>query len=412
MSDDLDLDPSDWDDYKEYLAERLKNLEARNSQLRDQKREIESDFRESLNDRKRLEREIKHLRSEMEKLKSPPLVVGYVQDVLEDRRVVVRSTAGPNFVARAAEFVDADELEPGDRVGLNQQTMSVVNQLPQETDPDVYGAEVVEAPTTTYEDIGGLDKQLHELREAVELPLVQPEAFEAVGIEPPAGILLYGPPGTGKTLMAKAVAQQTDAVFIRIVASELVQKYIGEGARLVRELFEMARENAPAIVFIDELDAIGASRYQASTSGDREVQRTLMQLLSELDGFDSRGDVKIIGATNRVDMLDSALLRPGRFDRRLEVPEPDLDARAEIFQVHIRGMSIADDVDPEELAMMCGEEVTGADIKAVCTEAGVLAIRNDRTEVKRQDFRDAVAKLREQDLRDDAQDLTKDAAFA
>ncbi len=411
MSDDLDLDPSDWDDYKEYLAERLKNLEARNSQLRDQKRELESEYRESVNDQKRLEREIKHLRSEMEKLKSPPLVVGYVQDVLEDERIVVKSTAGPNFVARAAEFVDADDLEPGDRVGLNQQTMSVVTHLPQSMDPDIYGAEVMEAPTITYEDIGGLHEQLHELREAVELPLVQPEAFDEIGIEPPSGILLYGPPGTGKTLMAKAVAQQTDAVFIRIVGSELVQKYIGEGARLVRELFQMAREKAPAVVFIDELDAIGASRYQASTSGDREVQRTLMQLLSELDGFDSRGDVKIIGATNRVDMLDSALLRPGRFDRRLEVPEPDLDARKEIFKVHTRPMSLADEVDEEQLGMMAGEGTTGADIKAICTEAGVLAIRNERTTVKLRDFQEAIDKLRDQDLQD-GQDLARDAAFA
>ncbi len=411
MSDDLDLDPADWDDYKEYLAERLKNLEARNSQLRDQKREIEAEYRESVNDKKRLEREVKHLRSELEKLKAPPLVVGFVKDVLDDGRIVLKSSAGPHFVSRVADFVEAKDLEPGDRVGLNQQTLRVVSELPQSLDPNIYGAEVVEAPSTTYEDIGGLHDQLRELREAVELPLAKPEAFDAVGIEPPKGILLHGPPGTGKTLMAKAVAQQTDAVFIRIVGSELVQKYIGEGARLVREVVEMARERAPAVVFIDELDAIGASRYEASTSGDREVQRTLMQLLSELDGFDNRGDVKIIGATNRVDMLDSALLRPGRFDRRLEVPEPDLDARTEIFKVHTRGMNIADEVDPQDLAMMVGEGTTGADIKAVCTEAGVLAIREDRTVIHRSDFRAAIDKVRQQEIQDQ-QELAKDAAFA
>jgi proteasome regulatory subunit len=411
MSDDLDLDPSEWDDYKEYLAERLENLEARNSQLRDQKREIEAEYREEVNDRKRLEREIKHLRSEMEKLKAPPLVVGHVEEILEDDRIVVESSAGPNFVSRSAEFVDVADIEPGDRVGLNQQTMSVVTQLPQSLDPNIYGAEVIEAPDTTYEDIGGLHDELRELREAVELPLNRPEAFDQVGIEPPSGVLLYGPPGTGKTLMAKAAAQQTDAVFIRIVGSELVQKYIGEGARLVRELFDMAREKAPAIVFIDELDAIGASRYQASTSGDREVQRTLMQLLSELDGFDNRGDVKVVGATNRVDILDSALLRPGRFDRRLEVPAPDRDARAEIFQVHMRGMNVADEVDPDELAMVAGEGATGADIEAACKEAGVLAIRNERTEITSRDLREAIEKVGDQDI-DEGQDLAKDAAFA
>jgi len=411
MSEDLDLDPSEWEDYDEYLSERLENLEERNSQLRDQKREIEAEYRESVNDRKRLEREVKHLRSEMEKLKAPPLVVGYVKDVLEDGRVVCKSTAGPNFVARIAEFVDEDGLEPGDRVGLNQQTMSVVAELPASLDPNIYGAELIEAPEVNYEDIGGLDDQLRDLREAVELPIVDPGAFDEIGIEPPSGVLLHGPPGTGKTLMAKAVAAQTDAVFIRIAGSELVQKYIGEGSRLVRELFDMARDKAPAIVFIDELDAIGASRYEASTSGDREVQRTLMQLLSELDGFDNRGDVKIIGATNRVDMLDSALTRPGRFDRRLEVPNPGIDAREEIFHVHTREMNVDDEVEARDLALLVNDETTGADIEAICTEAGMHALRADRRVVTREDFEKAVDTIKGQEL-EKAEQLSQDAAFA
>ncbi len=411
MSGDLNLDPSDWDTHADYMADRLKHLESRNAQLRDQKREVESEYRSSINDRKRLERELKHLRSELEKLKSPPLVVGYLKDVLEDGRVILKSSAGPHFVVRVAEFVDREDLEPGSRVGLNQQTLSVVSVLPQGLDPSVYGAELVEKPGITYEDIGGLSDQLRDLREAVELPLLKPEVFETVGIEPPKGILLHGPPGTGKTMMAKAVAAQTNAVFIRVVASELVQKYIGEGARLVRELFDMAREKSPAIVFIDELDAVGASRYEASTSGDREVQRTLMQLLSELDGFEQRGDVKVIGATNRVDMLDSALLRPGRFDRLIEVPAPDLDGRAEIFQVHTRGMNLAGDLDAKELALMAGEQATGADIKAITTEAGMMAIRADRTEVGREDFERAVDKVRGKNL-EQAEQLARDQAFA
>lgn len=410
MSGDLHLDPEKWDDYHHYLAERLKLLEARNSQLRDQKRKMESEARSHLSDRQRLEREVRHLRSELEKLKAPPLVVGFVKDVLEDGRVVLKSSAGPHFVVRVAEFVDRTNMNPGARVGLNQQTLSVVSVLPPSRDPLVYGAEVLEKPTIRYEHIGGLSDQLRDLREAVELPLLRPEVFKAVGIDPPKGVLLHGPPGTGKTMMAKAVAAETNAVFIRLVASELVQKYIGEGARLVRELFELARERSPAIVFIDELDAIGASRYEASTSGDREVQRTLMQLLSELDGFRSRGDVKIIGATNRVDMLDAALLRPGRFDRMIEVPAPDLEGRKEVFLIHTRGMNLADDVDLEDLGILVGDASTGADIKAICTEAGMMAIRADRTDVRFEDFEKAVAKVRGKSL-SDAEQLSKDAAF-
>lgn len=410
MSGDLHLDPSQWDDYHHYLSERLKLLEARNSQLREQKRKMESEIRSNSNDRQRLEREVRHLRSELEKLKAPPLVVGFVKDVLEDGRVVLKSSAGPHFVVRVAEFVDRTHLEPGARVGLNQQTLSVVSVLPPSRDPLIYGAEVVERPTTRYEHIGGLDDELRELREAVELPLTKPEVFTKIGIDPPKGVLLHGPPGTGKTLMAKAVAAETNAVFIRIVASELVQKYIGEGARLVRELFQLAREKAPAIVFIDELDAVGASRYEASTSGDREVQRTLMQLLSELDGFRARGEVRIIGATNRIDMLDTALLRPGRFDRIIEVPSPSIEGRKEIFQIHTRGMSLAADVDLQDLALLAGEDVTGADIKAICTEAGMMAIRADRDNVSYEDFRRAAQKVRGK-ADAEADNFARDAAF-
>lgn len=411
MSGNLHLDPSQWDEYHEYLAERLKSIEARNSQLREQKRKVEEQARSTESDRQRLEREVRHLRSELEKLKAPPLVVGNVKDVLEDGRVVLKSTAGPHFVVRVAEFVEGDELEPGARVGLNQQTMSVVSMLPPSRDPMIYGAEVIDAPGTVYEQIGGLSDQLTELREAVELPLVNPEVFTDVGIEAPKGVLLHGPPGTGKTMMAKAVAAQTNAVFIKIVGSELVQKYIGEGARLVRELFALAREKAPAIVFIDELDAIGASRYEASTSGDREVQRTLMQLLSELDGFDHRGDVKVVAATNRVDMLDSALLRPGRFDRMIEVPAPDFEGRREIFTIHTRQMNVHEDLSLDELARLAGQEATGAEIKAICTEAGMMAIRAGRDHVRLEDFQRAVDKVREKEL-ETQEALSQDAAFA
>ena len=403
------LVPSETDE--RYLAERVKHLEERNAQLREQKRRLETQYRNSEADRQRLSREVKHVKAEMEKLKSPPLIVGYVKDILEDGRVVLKSSTGPHFVVHVAEFVDRSKLKAGDRVSLNQQSLSVVGILPASLDPAVYGAEVVDHPTVTYSDIGGIKAQLQEIREAIELPLTRPELFERIGIDPPKGILLHGPPGTGKTLIAKAVAHHTNATFIKLAGSELVQKYIGEGARLVRELFQMARAKAPSILFIDELDAIGASRYEASTSGDREVQRTLMQLLSEMDGFSPRGDVKIIAATNRPDMLDTALTRPGRFDRLIEIPKPDLDSRREIFNIHTRRMSLAADVDLSRLALLVGETATGADIKALCTEAGMFAIREERSAITMVDFEKSIRKLLGQKIGAN-ESVHKDSAFA
>ncbi|MCA1814787.1 MAG: proteasome-activating nucleotidase, partial [Halobacteriales archaeon] len=348
---------------------------------------------------------------EMEKLRSPPLLVGYVKDMLEDGRIVLKSSTGPHFVVNAADELDKAQLQPGARVSLNQQTLSVVGVLPASMDPQVYGAEVLEKPSVTYDDVGGMKDAVREIRESVELPMLHPELFTKVGIDPPRGVLLYGLPGTGKTLLAKAVATHTNATFIRLAGSELVQKYIGEGARLVRELFQLARKKAPSIVFIDELDAIGSARYEASTSGDREVQRTLMQLLSEMDGFAARGDVKIVAATNRPDMLDQALLRPGRFDRLIEVPLPDAAGRLEIMGIHTRRMSIQPAVSLEQVAVDVGNGATGADLKAICTEAGMFAIREQRIQVGAEDFRLAIEKVLGNAIRDQ-QKVVKDAAVA
>jgi len=268
--------------------------------------------------------------------------------------------------------------------------------LPASLDPVVTGAEVIDKPNISYDDVGGLVNQMMELREAVEDPLLRPELYKKVGIEPPKGVLLVGPPGTGKTLMAKAVANATKATFIRLVGSELVQKYIGEGARLVRELFDLAKEKAPSIIFIDELDSVGAKRLDGSTSGDREVQRTLMQLLSELDGFTPTSNIKIIGATNRPDILDEALLRPGRFDRIINIGLPDIDGRTEIFRIHTSYMNVEGHIDARLLASMT-DGASGAEIKSICTEAGMLAIRDGRDCVTRSDFEKAKVKVMETD---------------
>ena len=355
-------------------------------------RKLEKDKVLIENEKIRLEREAKSLRSEIERFRSPPLVLATITEVLDDHRMTVKSSTGPSFLVNYSKFLDEKLLVPGSRVALNQQTFGIVEILPSEKDANVSGMEIEAKPDITYDRIGGLEDQIIEVKETVELPLKEPELFEKIGIDPPKGVLLYGPPGTGKTLLAKAVANETNATFIKIVASEFVKKYIGEGARLVREVFELAKEKAPAIIFIDELDAVAAQRLKSSTSGDREVQRTLMQLLAELDGFESRGDIGIIGATNRPDILDPALLRPGRFDRFIEVPLPGDEGRKEILKIHTKGMSLADDAEIDLLTELTNG-LSGADLKAVCTEAGMFAIRDKREEVTVADFMDAVDKI-------------------
>jgi proteasome regulatory subunit len=368
-----------------YLLSYTKHLERRLRMLETEKQLLDAE-------KVRLERELNALRMEIERLKYPPLIAATVTEILSDGRVIVKSSTGPNFVVHVSPMVPREKIHPGVRVALNQRTFAVVEVLPPSYDPFVRGMEVEESPPVTYNDIGGLHEQLREVKECVELPLTHPELFEKVGIDPPKGVLFCGPPGTGKTLVARAVAHETKATFIRVIGSELVQKYIGEGARLVREIFHLAQKKAPSIVFIDEIDAIGSKRYDVTTSGDKEVQRTLMQLLSTLDGFDARGDVRILAATNRPDMLDPALLRPGRFDRIIEFPLPNQQGRLEIFQIHTRKMNLASDVELRELAKIT-EGATGADIKAICTEAGVFAIRERRVKVTFSDFLKAIDKV-------------------
>jgi proteasome regulatory subunit len=379
-------------DFSRYLMDRIKMLEERNNLLKEQASKIEIEKRFTESHILKYERELRQLKSELERLKTPPLVVGTVVDVLGNGRVIIRSSTGPQFVVGASNFISSSELVPGSTVSLNYQTLAVVGVLPSSRDPFIHGMEVIESPNLSYSDIGGLEEQIRELRETVEMPLAKPEVFERIGIEPPKGVLLYGAPGTGKTLLAKAVASQTKATFIRIVGSELVQKYIGEGARLVRDLFKMAKEKSPSIIFIDELDSIGAKRFDSSTSGDREVQRTLMQLLSEMDGFNNRGNVRIIAATNRPDILDPALLRPGRFDRFISIPMPDKEALAIILKIHSRRMKLSDNVDFDELASLT-EGANGSELKAIAMEAGMFAVREERCSVGMDDFKNAIKKL-------------------
>jgi proteasome regulatory subunit len=379
--------------------DRVNFLELRNTQLAEAIKRVESERHYMEAEILRLQREVKRLKTELDRLRYPPLIVGSVRDVLTDGRVIVKSSTGPDFVVNSAETVEHGKITVGSRVALNKQTLAVMGVLPASLDPLVTASEIVDKPNVSYAEIGGLADQIREIREAVEYPLLRSELYKKVGVDPPKGVLLIGSPGTGKTMIAKAVAHHTNATFVRLVGSELVQKYIGEGARLVRELFQLAREKAPTIIFIDEVDSIGAKRLEVATSGDREVQRTLMQLLAEMDGFEPLSNVKIIAATNRPDILDDALLRPGRFDRIIEVPVPTYQGRSEIFKIHTRGMAIRETVDFEALAGRC-EGATGADIRAICTEAGMWAIREERDSVTAADFDRAIEKvIGEEELR-------------
>jgi len=324
-------------------------------------------------------------RDQIEELSGTPLMIGSLEEMIDENHCIVSTQMGPQYYVNILSFVDKDLLEPSSTVLLNSRMMAVVGILSDETDPMVNVMKVDKAPLESYNDVGGLEDQIMEIKEAVELPMTHPEIYEDIGIKPPKGVILYGPPGTGKTLLAKAVANQTAATFLRVVGSELIQKYLGDGPKLVRELFRVAEENAPSIVFIDEIDAIGTKRYESTSGGEREIQRTMLELLNQLDGFDERGEVKVILATNKIETLDPALLRPGRLDRKIELPLPDLKTKRKIFDIHTKKMTLSVDVKFEEL-VTSKDDLSGADIKAMCTEAGLLALRERRMKVTHKDF--------------------------
>ena len=336
-----------------------------------------------------LQRELLRAKEEITRIQSVPLVIGQFNEMIDANYGIVSSTAGSSYYVRILSTLDRELLKPNTSIALHRHSHSVVDILPPESDSTVQL--MAEKPDVTYKDIGGMDIQKQEVREAIELPLIQHHLYTQIGIDPPRGVLLYGPPGTGKTMMAKAVANATSATFISMVGSEFVQKYLGEGPRMVRDVFRLAKENSPCIVFIDEVDAIATKRFDAQTGADREVQRILLELLNQMDGFDQTTNVKCIMATNRADTLDPALLRPGRLDRKIEFAQPDRRQKRMVFQAATSRMNLSDEVDLEDYVNR-SEKISHADVASICAEAGLQAVRENRYVVLPKDFDQAYKK--------------------
>ena len=335
---------------------------------------------------------MKNIKEELIHIGEEGSTVGEVVKMMGNGKVLVKTTGDSKVVVDIDPLLANEKITPSMRVALRNGTLILHKILSSKVDPIVSLMKVEKVPDCTYDMIGGLDDQIKEVKEVIELPIKHPEIFEALGIAQPKGVILFGPPGTGKTLLARAVAHHTDCTFIRVSGTELVQKYIGEGARMVRELFVMAREHAPSIIFMDEVDSIGGTRKEGKSGGDSEVQRTMLELLNQLDGFESTQNIKIIMATNRIDILDDALLRPGRIDRKIEFPNPNEDARVQILKIHSRKMNLMRNIDLKKLALSM-VETSGAECKAVCSEAGMYALRERRVNVSQEDFDMAVAKV-------------------
>jgi proteasome regulatory subunit len=340
---------------------------------------------------KLLRETVGQLQNELVRIQQPSLMICDLVDIYDEgKNAIIKVPNGNQFYVNIS--ASCKDIKPGDSVLCEQKNLTVIRKVSVSKKFDVEKFVILERPDLKWKDVGGLEHQIRDIKEVIELPLKKPELFKKIGIEPPKGILLYGPPGTGKTILAKAVASSTKSTFIEIVASELVQKFIGEGAKLIKEIFELARRKSPSIIFIDELDALCSNRIEIGTSGEREVQRTFMQFLAEIDGFKPLGNVKIIGCTNRKDILDPAILRPGRLDRLIEVPLPDKEGLMQIFKIHTKGMSVAKNINQEKLVKLL-DGCSGAEIKAVCTEAGYFAIRESKGTVSMKHFMEAVKKV-------------------
>merc|ERR1712048_427585 len=346
--------------------------------------------------RNELNAKVRMLREELQLLQEQGSYVGEVVKPMDKKKVLVKINPEGKYIVDIDKELKIEDCTTGTRVALRSDSYTLHKILPNKIDPLVSLMMVEKVPDSTYDMVGGLDKQIKEIKEVIELPVKHPELFEALGIAQPKGVLLYGPPGTGKTLLARAVAHHTDCTFIRVSGSELVQKFIGEGSRMVRELFVMAREHAPSIIFMDEIDSIGSSRVEGEQGGDSEVQRTMLELLNQLDGFESAQNIKVIMATNRMDILDEALLRPGRIDRKVEFPNPNEESRFEILKIHSRKMNLMRGINLKKIAAQMNG-ASGAESKAVCTEAGMFALRERRQHVTEDDFQMAVSKVMKKD---------------
>nr|XP_027193971.1 26S proteasome regulatory subunit 4 homolog A-like [Dermatophagoides pteronyssinus] len=325
-------------------------------------------------------------KAEAESFQTTPLMVGTIKELFNDSHAIVSTSLGSDTYLPILSIVDKSKLQLECSVLLHQKINAVVGVLENDVNLLVSVMKIDKAPLESFKSVGGLEQQIQELKEAVELPLLRPEIYDDIGIQPPKGVILYGPPGTGKTLLAKAVARETSATFLRIVGSELIQKYLGEGPKLVRELFKLARDQSPSIIFIDEIDAIGTKRFQTDSGGEKEIQRTMLELLNQLDGFDNSANVKVIMATNRIQSLDPALIRPGRIDRKIELPLPDQATKRKIFEIKTHKMTLDSDVNFDEFVVE-KNDLNGAEIQAICAEAGLIALREMRMKICQQDFR-------------------------
>merc|ERR1711977_150621 len=373
-----------------------------------QHKEVNDRVRSMREDFKTQKRAYDKSEDDLKALQSVGQIIGEVLRQLDDEKFIVKASSGPRYVVGCRKRVEKKKLIAGTRVALDMTTLTIMRALPREVDPVVFKMLSEDPGEVSYSSIGGLNEQIRDLRETIELPLTNPELFLRVGIKPPKGVLLYGPPGTGKTLLARAMAYQVDAKFLKVVASSIVDKYIGESARVVREMFSYAKDHQPCIIFMDEIDAIGGRRFSEGTSADREIQRTLMELLNQLDGFDSLGKVKMIMATNRPDVLDPALMRPGRLDRKIEIPLPNEQARMDILKIHATKIAKEGEIDYEAIVKLA-EGFNGADLRNICTEAGMFAIRDERDYTIQEDFMKAVRKLN--DVKKLESNLTYDSSF-
>lgn len=376
--------------------EREQVLEQYRAKIREH-REMEARLKRMREDVKGLVARYNKTEDDLLALQSVGQIIGDVLKRIDNERFIVKASSGPRYVVGCRSRLNYEKLKPGTRVALDMTTLTIMRVLPREVDPTVFHMQSTEEENgegkkVSFSDIGGLNEQIRELREVIELPLTNPELFVRVGIKAPKGVLLYGPPGTGKTLLAKALACNINATFLKVVASAIVDKYIGESARIIREMFGFAKDHQPCVIFMDEIDAIGGSRFSEGTSADREIQRTLMELLNQMDGFEDQGQVKMVMATNRPDILDPALLRPGRLDRKIEIPEPNETQRLEILKIHSASITKRGDIDFESVVKLA-DGLNGADMRNICTEAGLFAIRNDRDYVLEEDFMKAARKI-------------------